>query len=51
MRLKLVPSETSFDFMRLRMPALGFPDFLLPPQFCCLRLWASISALISAAVF
>ena len=24
MRLKLVPSETNIDFMRLRMPALGF---------------------------
>ena len=29
MRLKLVPSETSFDFMRLRMPALGFSGLLV----------------------
>ena len=29
MRLKLVPSETSFDFMRLRMQALGFSGLLV----------------------
>ncbi len=29
MRLKLVPSETSFDFMRLRMSALGFSGLLV----------------------
>ena len=29
MRLKLVPSEASFDFMRLRMPALGFSGLLV----------------------
>ena len=29
MRLKLVPSDTSFDFMRLRLPALGFSGLLV----------------------
>ena len=29
MRLKLVPSETNIDFMRLRMPALGFSGLLV----------------------
>ena len=29
MRLKLVPSETTIDFMRLRMPALGFSGVLV----------------------
>ena len=29
MRLKLVPSETSIDFLRLRMPALGFSGLLV----------------------
>ena len=29
MRLKLVPSETNIDFMRLRMPALGFSGVLV----------------------
>ena len=29
MRLKLVPSETSLDFMRLRLPALGFSGLLV----------------------
>ena len=29
MRLKLVPSETSFDFMRLRISALGFSGLLV----------------------
>ena len=29
MRLKLVPNETSFDFMRLRSPALGFSSLLV----------------------
>ena len=29
MRLKLVPSETSIDFLRLRMPALGFSGILV----------------------
>ena len=29
MRLKLVPSETKIDFLRLRMPALGFSGLLV----------------------
>lgn len=29
MRLKLVPSETKIDFLRLRMPALGFSSLLV----------------------
>ena len=29
MRLKLVPSETTIDFLRLRMPALGFSGILV----------------------
>ena len=29
MRLKLVPSETTIDFLRLRMPALGFSGVLV----------------------
>ena len=29
MRLKLVPSETTINFMRLRMPALGFSGVLV----------------------
>ena len=29
MRLKLVPSETSYDFLRLRLPALGFSAALV----------------------
>jgi len=29
MRLKLVPSETKIDFLRLRMPALGFSGILV----------------------
>ena len=29
MRVKLVPSHTSFDFMRLRLPALGFSGLLV----------------------
>jgi len=29
MRLKLVPSETSIDFLRLRIPALGFSSILV----------------------
>ena len=29
MRLKLVPSETTIDFLRLRIPALGFSGILV----------------------